>query len=122
MSAEVESMFYVRETPWHGLGTKVKEAPSSKEALQLAGLDWGVTQALLYTGGREVEGYKANVRDFDGKVLGVVSGRYKVIQNHEVFPLRMPCWGKGYGTKRQAPCLEGNVYGSLRGCRWSTCS
>lgn len=37
MSAEVESMFYVRETPWHGLGTKVKEAPSSKEALQLAG-------------------------------------------------------------------------------------
>ena len=23
MSANVETMFYVRETPWHGLGTKV---------------------------------------------------------------------------------------------------
>ena len=22
MAANVESMFYVRETPWHGLGTK----------------------------------------------------------------------------------------------------
>ena len=33
MSANVESMFYVRETPWHGLGTKVMTAPDSKEAL-----------------------------------------------------------------------------------------
>lgn len=31
MSANVESMFYVRETPWHGLGTRVIEAPSSEE-------------------------------------------------------------------------------------------
>ena len=44
MAAEVESMFYVRETPWHGLGTKVQEAPDSKEALRLAGLDWKVLQ------------------------------------------------------------------------------
>jgi hypothetical protein len=42
MSANVESMFYVRETPWHGLGTKVKEAPTSKDALIYAGLDWKV--------------------------------------------------------------------------------
>lgn len=40
MAANVESMFYVRETPWHGLGTKVQEAPTSKDALILAGLDW----------------------------------------------------------------------------------
>ena len=25
MAANVESMFYVRETPWHGLGTRVNE-------------------------------------------------------------------------------------------------
>ncbi|CUP95679.1 hypothetical protein OCV72_12080 [Dorea amylophila] len=29
MAANLESMFYVRETPWHGLGTKVQEAPTS---------------------------------------------------------------------------------------------
>lgn len=85
MSANVESMFYVRETPWHGLGTRVVEAPSSAEALIMAGLDWSVVQEPIYTGNDLIEGYKANVRDKDRKVLGVVTDRYKVIQNDEAF-------------------------------------
>ena len=44
MSANVESMFFVRETPWHGLGIKVEEAVDSASALSLAGLDWKVEQ------------------------------------------------------------------------------
>ena len=40
MSANVETMMYVREKPWHGLGTRVEEAPTSADALRLAGLDW----------------------------------------------------------------------------------
>lgn len=44
MAANVESMFSTREKPWHGLGTIVSEAPASKEALELAGLDWKVVQ------------------------------------------------------------------------------
>lgn len=44
MAANVESMFYVREKPWHGLGTMVAEAPDSTAALRLAGLDWNVVQ------------------------------------------------------------------------------
>lgn len=86
MVAEVESMFYAREAPWHGLGTKVIEAPDSRNALSLAGLDWEVVQEPIYTGaGEPVEGYKANIRDTDRKVLGVVTDRYKVVQNHEAF-------------------------------------
>lgn len=86
MAANVESMFYVRETPWHGLGTKVQEAPTSKDALILAGLDWSVVQEPVYTGQNElVQGYKANVRDSDRKVLGVVTDRYKIVQNGEAF-------------------------------------
>lgn len=27
MAANVESMFYTREAPWHGLGTRVEESP-----------------------------------------------------------------------------------------------
>ena len=42
MSANVETMFSVRETPWHGLGRIVMDAPASREALELAGLDWQV--------------------------------------------------------------------------------
>lgn len=50
MSANVETMFYTREKPWHGLGTRVEEAPDSREALRLAGLDWRVVQKSIKTG------------------------------------------------------------------------
>lgn len=86
MAAEVETMFYTRKTPWHGLGTRVMEAPTSKEALYLAGLDWRVEQEEIYTEtGNPVTGFKANVRDSDQRTLGVVTDRYKVIQNEEAF-------------------------------------
>ena len=39
MSANVESMFYVRETPWHGLGVRVEDALTSDEAIVKAGLN-----------------------------------------------------------------------------------
>ena len=42
MAANVETMFSVREKPWHGIGTVVQDAPGSREAIQLAGLDWQV--------------------------------------------------------------------------------
>ena len=40
MPANVETMFSVRETPWHGLDRIIMDAPASREALELAGLDW----------------------------------------------------------------------------------
>ena len=95
MAANVESMFYVRETPWHGLGVKVLTAPSSKEALQLARLDWKVNQQPIYTGSEEIIGYKANVRNTDNKVLGVVTDRYKIIQNDEAFAFTDALLGEG---------------------------
>ena len=96
MAANVETMFYVRETPWHGLGTRVMEAPSSKEALGLAGLDWKVVQEPVYTQAEElIEGYKANVRDSDRKVLGVVTNRYRIIQNEEAFSFTDALLGEG---------------------------
>ena len=117
MSANVETMFYVnadgsqRNVPWHGLGTPVTTAPTSREALIMAGLDWNVKQTdvvpyyqlqqiiadikFAMTMGEDVskyvhqleeikiDGYKANYRETDGNVLGVVKNRYKVVQNRE---------------------------------------
>lgn len=84
MSANVESMFSVREVPWHGLGTIIQEAPDSESALRLAGLDWSVKQVpVLYEG--QQTGHQFNVRESDNKVLGVVGGRYKPVQNAEAF-------------------------------------
>ena len=96
MSANVETMFSVREKPWHGLGTIVMEAPTSADALRLAGLDWKVVQEPVYTGNQEpIKGYKANVRSSDRKVLGVVSDRYKVVQNTDAFSFTDELLGKG---------------------------
>ena len=96
MAANVENMFYVRETPWHGLGTRVNEALKSKEALTEAGLDWNVIQEPIYTETKElIEGYKANVRDTDRHVLGVVTDRYKIVQNQEAFAFTDELLGEG---------------------------
>lgn len=87
MAALVETMMYSgREVPWHGLGTQVDEAPTSKDALRLAGLDWEVKQNPVFTeSGFEIPNYKANVRSSDNTVLGIVTDRYKVVQNAEAF-------------------------------------
>ena len=49
MAANVETLFFSRRAPWHGLGTLVMEAPESKSALVLSGLDWKVIQKDLKT-------------------------------------------------------------------------
>ena len=86
MSANVETMMYVREKPWHGLGTKVDEAPNSAEALELAGLNWKVEQTPVYTAdGTLIPNYKANRRNTDKSVLGIVTDRYQIVQNDEAF-------------------------------------
>lgn len=95
MAANVETMFSTREKPWHGLGTVVEEAPASADALRLAGLDWNVIQKDIFTNHGKVDGYKANVRDTDNQVLGVVTDRYKVIQNVDAFAFTDELLGEG---------------------------
>ena len=107
MSAEVETMFYTREKPWHGLGTRVEEAPDSEAALLYAGLNWRVVQKDIYTGGERIEGFKANVRDSDNKVLGVVTERYKVVQNSEAFAFTDALLGHGVRYETAGALQEG---------------
>ena len=72
------------------------EAPASEEALKIAGLDWKVLQEPIYTMGKEqIEGFKVNVRDTDRRVLGVVSDRYKIVQNQEAFSFTDELLGEG---------------------------
>lgn len=86
MPANVETMFYVREAPWHGLGVRVESALNSEDALVMSGLNWNVIQKPIMTTDRNpIPGYKANIRDTDNRVLGVVTDRYRVVQNSEAF-------------------------------------
>ena len=90
MAHEIETMAYYTENgrfaPWHGLGTPVDTVMTSAEALELAGLDWEVNSRPIHTdNGIVIPGYIANTRSSDNKVLGVVSDKYKIVQNKEAF-------------------------------------
>ncbi len=96
MAANVESMFYVRVAPWHGLGVRVESALSSADALEQSGLNWNVIQRPIMTDNYDpIPGYKANIRDSDNRVLGVVTDRYKVVQNSEAFAFTDALLGEG---------------------------
>ena len=108
MAANVETMFYTREKPWHGLGVRVENAPTSKDALIMAGLDWQVIQKPIMTEeGQIIEGYRANIRDMDQRVLGVVSNRYKVVQNEEAFAFTDALLGEGVTYETAGSLADG---------------
>lgn len=107
MAHYFESGFFVREKAWHGLGTVLREAPNTREALRVSGLDWSVELAPVYcTPGVDPETVgnpdfssiiqcpdaRAIVRtrhqqdgDIASDVLGVVGDRYEPLQNVDAF-------------------------------------
>jgi len=96
MPANVETMFYVRVAPWHNLGVCVESAITSEDALVQSGLDWNVIQRPIMTSSyHPIPGYKANIRETDNAILGVVTDRYKVVQNHEAFAFTDALLGEG---------------------------
>lgn len=61
-----------------------------------SGLDWKVVQkGILTEDGDPAPGFRANVRDSYGKVLGIVSDRYRVAQNGEAFAFTDRLLGEG---------------------------
>lgn len=86
--------FVSTEKAWHGLGTIVKNAMTSEEAIRLARLDYTVEvkpmlAKIEIAGANDllipVPDKFATVRTDKNKVLGVVGNRYKVVQNTEAF-------------------------------------
>ena len=91
MVAAVETMAYVGEEPWHGLGEKVDADISLDEFRRKAGLDWEVQKTpVLFDGGFELpysvfkDRFVLN-RTTDNRPYAVVSGRYKAVQPKEIF-------------------------------------
>jgi len=92
MPAEVETMFYYGETPWHGQGKPVDHALTATEAITAGGLDWNVIPMPIYInnlagkkGFTKVAGKQALVRDTDGKVLTLIGTGYHPVQNLDAF-------------------------------------
>lgn len=97
MAANVEWMFSGNNvTPWHGIGEVIKGTLSSEEAIKVAKLDWDVVPMPIFDqNGNEIPGYKVNQRSSDGKNLGVVTDRYKIVQNKEAFAFTDALLGEG---------------------------
>ena len=86
MPANINTMMYVGEKPWHGLGKRLENAATSAEAIKAAGLDWKVTKEPLFLeGGTRLEKALATVREDTGAVLGVVGKVYQPLQNKDAF-------------------------------------
>jgi phage/plasmid-like protein (TIGR03299 family) len=99
-------MFFVGETPWHGLGTRLQEAPTVADAIKEAGLDWGVKTVRLYTADGKEAPARATVRETDGRVLGAVGERYTVLQNAEAFKFFDPFVSSGLVNLETAGSLR----------------
>ena len=93
MPANVETMAYQGQTPWHGLGNSVEAGVSTDEMLVAAGLDWEVETAKAkweYTDDegnrryRTAEGVHVLFRRDNGAELDMVGPRYQPFQNHEI--------------------------------------
>lgn len=85
---EKDSMFSVKEKPWHGLGTILAEAPSIEEGIKKAGLNWTVSLRPIVSDDNDrisVGTHKIVVRDDFNLPLGVVGSDYHILQNQEAF-------------------------------------
>ena len=97
MSANVEYMFSGNNvTPWHNQGIVIKGTLTSEEAIKVAKLDWDVVPMPLFDEqGREIKGYKVNRRTSDGLNLGVVTDKYRIVQNRDAFSFTDALLGEG---------------------------
>lgn len=88
----VQSMAYVGEQPWHGLGTLLTPNQPLEVWAQQAGMDWRIEAAdVHFIAGHPFPGsllkfpdQKVLFRSDTKAPLSIVSGRYKVVQPAEI--------------------------------------
>ena len=81
------------EKAWHGLGQVVQQAMTAEEAINLANLDYEVAKTTLNAEVKSDDGNLyvpfpdkfATYRTDNNVPLGIVGGRYEIIQNKDAF-------------------------------------
>ncbi|EDY86365.1 phage/plasmid-related protein TIGR03299 [gamma proteobacterium HTCC5015] len=92
MSHEVETMAYVGQTPWHGLGSELSPNRPLDVWRHEAGMDWEILETpVQYRNSRVPNGghldfpeHKVLFRSDNLRPLSVVSQRYKVVQPEQI--------------------------------------
>jgi phage/plasmid-like protein (TIGR03299 family) len=108
-----------RELPYvNAFGTvDISSAKSVAEALELSALNWLVESKQIYDeNGEPYDRFRANVRETDGKLLGVVTDKYHIIQNEDAFDFVNGLVAEGFKFDRAGQFRDGRsiwVMGSL---------
>lgn len=75
-----------RNAVWEPVGIDITGSKTVEEALKRAELDFTVDRKFLYDEyGNQIPGYFRNVRSDNGNVLGIVTPKYKILQNDTAF-------------------------------------
>lgn len=87
MPANIDTLLYVGEKPWQGLGINYDKNPKTAEDIvKGTALDWTVSAHVLHSDLNEERDVHAIYRDDNNFRLGVVQTRYpKVVQNSDTF-------------------------------------
>ena len=90
MVANVETMAYAHQVPWHGIGTQVSSELTPLEMIKSAGLDWDVNKVPVQFNNSkgdlvETDEWYVLVRSDNDRVLGPCGKKYTPFQNHEIF-------------------------------------
>jgi phage/plasmid-like protein (TIGR03299 family) len=80
------AMMYTGDAPWHKLGRKLDNPATAAEAIEAAGLNYGVELVPLFTqAGIPVPRRQGVIRSDTQQILGTVGQGYAPIQNTEAF-------------------------------------
>lgn len=115
-----DNLFMTHRPGWHGLGHVFENYPTRREAQAIAHPWEPVTEDIYSTelitdelgnlqqDYRPVEGYKLNRRSDNGAALGVVSDKYQVVSNDEL-------WDIAEALESEDPDVMYETGGSLMG-------
>jgi phage/plasmid-like protein (TIGR03299 family) len=111
MPANVETMAYVGQIPWHGIGNVVTGKESARDVMIAAGLDWTVSKRPLLTIISACEfvpifGKAAIRRDSDESILGVCGKDWNPLQNTDAFSFFDPFINENQAEYHTAGSLD----------------
>ena len=114
MAANVESMFSVKEIPWHQQGEILSDYPTTEEAYEKSGLNWEVQKIQMsyaFNGEQKMSSDFALVRDLDGSQLGTCKQGYEIFQNLDGFEWCRPLVETDLWKYETAGSLRNGVVG-----------
>lgn len=115
MSANIDTLMYVNEKPWHNLGTYFETAPTTAhDIVRAAQMDWRVNVDKMFSElFQDIPNYYAVYREDNSDILGVVNkARPQLVQNINAFNAFEDLIGKEVSVETAASLGKGEkVFG-----------